>query len=203
MSTGEHMILTAVLSGAGAIALLLIWRHMSVARGARKRDEALSSRLAPLAARFEAKRPVAQEEVAHLAGSPELRQMLYAMCSHYQRLHLFPAEFLRKERQAESVLAYWLQHPNELQAAPEALEYVETMQHPYGSAVAEFFVFRYRMPAGHWAGTDWLLGLAGPFFPDEKPYESVAGGFSRAGDVFGKADAQELVQRYARRHQRR
>src|SRR5688572_20141871 len=78
------MILTAVLSSAGAIALLLIWRYMSVARGARKRDEALSSRLAPLAARFEAKRPVAQEEVAHLAGSPELRQMLYAMCSRYQ-----------------------------------------------------------------------------------------------------------------------
>ena len=105
------MILTAVLSSAGAIALLLIWRHMSVARGARKRDEALSSRLAPLAARFEAKRPVAQEEVAHLAGSPELRQMLYAMCSRYQRLDLFPAEFLRKERQAEAVLAYWLRAP--------------------------------------------------------------------------------------------
>ena len=113
------MILTAVLSGAGAIALLLIWRYASVARGARRRDEALSRRLAPLAARLEAKQPV-----------------------------------------AEAVLAYWLQHPNELRSAPEALEYLETIQHPYGSAVT--------------------------------PYESVAGAFSRASDVFGRANAQEL-----------
>ena len=197
------MILTTVLFGAGAIALFVIWRYASVARGARKRDEALLSRLQPLAARFEAKQPVAQEEVAHLAGKPELRQMLYAMCSQHQRLDLFPPELLRREKQAEAVLAYWLQHPNELQAAPEALEYLETMQHPYGNAVAEFFVFRYRMPAGHWAGTDWLLGLSGPFFPDEKPYESVAGGYSRASDVFGKADPKELVRSYASRHEQR
>jgi len=59
------------------------------------------------------------------------------------------------------------------------------------------------MPAGHWAGTDWLVGLADPFLADEKPYESIAGGFSRAGDVFGKTDIKELVRWYAGTHERR
>ncbi|HEY3517052.1 MAG TPA: hypothetical protein VGL98_08390 [Gammaproteobacteria bacterium] len=129
--------------------------------------------------------------------------MLYTLLSHYGRVDLFPVEFLRKEKEAEAVLAYWLQHPNELQSAPDAIEHVETVRHAYTNAAAEFFVFRYRMPAGHWAGTDWLVGLAGPFLADEKPYESIAGGFSRAGDVFGKTDIKELVRWYAGTHERR
>lgn len=197
------MILTSILIGVGALVLFVAWRYSSVARGARKRDEALLKRLDPLAARFDAKEVVTASDIAQLASQPELREMLYALVSHYGRADLFPAEFLRKERQAEAVLAYWLQHPNELQAAPEAMEYLETVRHAYANAEAEFFVFRYRMPAKHWAGTDWLVGLAGPFLADEKPFESVAGGFSRAGDVFGKTDIQQLVRWYASTHERR
>jgi hypothetical protein len=196
-------VLTAVLVVVGALVLFVVWRYTSVARGARKRDEALLRILDPLGARLEAKQQIAQSEIAGLARNPALRQMLYTMLSHYQRLDLFPPELLEKEKQAEAVLAYWLEHPNELKAAPEAIEHVKTVQHAYGSKVAEFFVFKYRMPQGHWAGTDWLVGLAGPFLPDEKPFESVAGGFSRAGDVFGKTDVDELVKWYAGMHARR
>ena len=197
------MVLTIVFIGLGALAIFVAWRYTSVARGARKRDEALLKRLDPLAARFDAKEIVTADDVAQLARHPELRSMLYVLLSHYVRVDLFPVEFLGKEKQAESVLAHWLQHPNELQSAPEAIEYVEAVQHAYANVTAEFFVFRYRMPAGHWAGTDWLVGLAGPFLPEEKPFESVAGGFSRAGDVFGKTDIQELVRWYAGTHESR
>jgi hypothetical protein len=196
-------VLTAILIVVGALAIFVAWRYTSVARGARKRDEALLKRLDPLAARFEAKQAVTASDVAELARYPELRSMLYALVTHYGRAELFPADLLRKDRQAEAVLAYWLQHPNELQAAPEAIEYVEMVRHAYAKGVAEFFVLRYRMPAGHWAGTDWLVGVAGPFLADEKPFESVAGGFSRSGDVFGKTDTKELVRWYAGIHERR
>ena len=199
----HEMVVTVVLIGVSAVVAFVAWRYTSVARGARKRDEALLKRLDPLAARFDAKQVVTAGDISTLARDPEVRPMLYALLKHYERVDLFPVELLRKERQAEAVLAHWLQHPNELQAAPEAVEYVETVRHAYANGVAEFFVCRYRMPAGHWAGTEWLLGVAGPFFAEEKPYESVAGGFSRVGDVFGKADAQELVRWYAAMHERR
>ena len=69
------MILTAVLSSAGAIALLLIWRYTSVARGARKRDEALSSRLAPLegsvSSGISAERKAGGSSPGLLAAAPE------------------------------------------------------------------------------------------------------------------------------------
>jgi hypothetical protein len=52
------------------------------------------------------------------------------------------------------------------------------------------------MPAGHWSSTEWQLGLAGPFFPGEQPYQSVAGGFSRAGDTLEKVTPGELVDWY-------
>src|SRR5262245_63179901 len=104
----------------------------------------------------------------------------------------FPA-YLSKQAQAESILAYWMLHPNELQAAPARMELLEALRRIVGGREGEFFVFRYQMPRGHWAGSAWVLGLAGPFDPEEKPYESVAGGFSRADDVSGKVSPTELV----------
>jgi hypothetical protein len=50
---------------------------------------------------------------------------------------------------------------------------------------ATFYVFQYGMPEGHWAGTEWILGLADRLPTDDKPYQTAAGGFSRAGDEIG------------------
>jgi len=57
-----------------------------------------------------------------------------------------------------------------------------------------FLVYRYRMPAGHWAAEDgWLLGLAGPFAKGDPPYEGPAGAFSRCSDKHGVVKPEELV----------
>jgi hypothetical protein len=84
-------------------------------------------------------------------------------------------------------------HPNELQAPPEKLEHVEKVVRDLDGQTANFYVMRYKMPAGHWAAEDgWMLGLAGPYFANEPPYSGVAGAFSRC-DKDGHVRPAEFV----------
>ena len=72
-----------------------------------------------------------------------------------------------------------------------------------GGRQAEFLVFRYRMPEGHWAGRDWILGLAGPFFEDDTPYSGVASGFSMCDDTEGKVTPNDIVENYVTMFERK
>jgi hypothetical protein len=110
-----------------ALLAFVAWRYTSVARGAKARDKALLERLDPLAARFEAGAEVSAGDIRQIAEAPELRPMLHALLSHYAATDLFPAEYISQEAQAESTLVYWMLHPNELQAAPSAIEPVEKL----------------------------------------------------------------------------
>ena len=184
-----------------AIAFLFVvfiaWRWTSVARGARKRDEKLILRLDPIGKRIEAGEAVSPQEIEALAAQPEIRYMLFAMLRHMKRPDLLPARYFSSVAQGESALAYWVMHPNELQDAPAAIEFVETIKRTVNGEQADFHVFRYGMRAGHWAAKDgWLLGLSGPMNPGQEPYLSVAGAFSRAGDVDGKVQPPALVDWY-------
>ena len=99
--------------------------------------------------------------------------------------------------QGESALAYWLMHPNELQDAPAKMEFVETIARCVDGREADFHVYRFEMPVGHWAEKQgWLLGLAGPMPADGAPYSERPGAFSRSGDVAGKVKPVELVDWY-------
>lgn len=179
-----------------AFAAFIVWRVSSVSRGARARDKRLLDRLTPLGERLDSGAAVAPDEMRSLAAAPELRPMLYRVLEHYERLDLFPEEFLSPQAQAESQLAYWMMHPNELQGAPAAMVLEQTLQREVGGTTGTFYVFRYTMPPGHWAGSDWILGLAGPFAPDDPPYGGRAAGFSRVNDVLGKVTPAELVDWY-------
>ena len=179
-----------------AVAAFVVWRYTSVRRGARAREEALLKRLDPIGQRLEKKAEIRPEEIHHLAASPELRYFLYQILTTFGRPQLFPGQYLSQEAQAQSALTYWLLHPNELQAAPTVSELVEKVERQVSGRAGTFYVFRYKMPAGHWAGPDWLLGLAGPFFPDDLPYHKLAGAFSRAGDKATKVSPPELVDWY-------
>jgi len=179
-----------------AFAIFVWWRYTSVARGARQRDDRILPLLDALALKLSRKEPVAAGEVAALAETPQVRPMLYALVKHFERLELFPAQYLDTKSQGEAQLAYWMMHPNELQDAPEQIELVESLKRRVGEedAECEFLVFRYKMPEGHWAAKDgWILGLAGPFVKDDVPYSGVAAGFSRVGDIEGTIEPAELV----------
>ena len=179
------------------IVVFVVWRFTSVARGARQRDEKLAARIDPIAKRIEAGEPVSPQEVAALAARPEIRHMLFAALRALGKPELLPTMYSSSVAQGESALAYWMMHPNELQAAPEAIELVETVKRPVDGGDADFHVYRCRMAAGHWAAKDgWFFGLVGPMSVDAEPYASMPGAFSRGRDIEDKVKPSELVDWY-------
>ena len=50
--------------------------------------------------------------------------MLFAKLKEIGRAELFPTDYLSIEKVAESDLAHWLMHPNELGAAPSGMELI-------------------------------------------------------------------------------
>jgi hypothetical protein len=179
------------------VVAFFVRQYLSVRRGIRARDKALYQQLVPLAVALEDGAAVDESEIARLAAVAELRGPLYRLLASHNRQSLFPERFVNREAEAIGVLTHWMLHPHELQAAPETIEPVATLTRSVGGRQGEFRVFRYRMPSGHWAGREWLLGLAGPFFDGEEPYHSIAGGFSRVSDVHGKVAPDALVDWYA------
>lgn len=168
----------------------------SVARGARQRDERVLVLLDPVAGKLERKENVSTDEIQTLANMNFVRPLLYQMLFHLERLDLFPANYLDDISQGEARLAYWMMHPNELQDPPAQTEFTAAVERNVLGKDAKFFVYRYKMPPGHWAGTNWLLGLAGPYIEGDPPYIGNAGAFSRCGDEFGKIAPEELVDWY-------
>jgi hypothetical protein len=88
-----------------------------------------------------------------------------------------------------------MMHPNELSDAPEQIELVATVSRALDGGERDFFVFRYRMPEGHWAAGKWILGVAGPYGRAGE-CDANARAFSRATDIDGTLTAVELVSRY-------
>ena len=177
--------------------LFVVWRWTSVARGSRQRDERLLARLDPIGRKIDAGQAVSRQEIEDLAARPEIRFALFAVLRQMNRTDLLPTGHSSSVQQGESALAYWMMHPNEHQDAPETIEFVETVTRSVDGKEADFHVYRYRMPAGHWAAKDgWLLGLAGPMDRGPEPYTNLPGAFSRAGDSEGKVKPTELVDWY-------
>jgi hypothetical protein len=178
---------------AGAIVGFICWRYTSVARGARERDKKILPLLDPLEEKLAAGEEPTSQEIESLASNPAARSFVYQILKYFERLELFPEDYRKEIAQAEAKLVYWLMHPNELQDAPEEIELVETVNRNIEGRECRFYVFRYRMRSGHWAGDGWLLGLSGPFLDNEPPYSGIAGAFSRSGDKYGKVQPGELV----------
>lgn len=171
----------------------IIWRYTSVARGARQRDEKILSFFVSLENTLKEGRNPTPNEIGALAINPATRSFLYQILTHFKRLDLFSDEFKSEKAQAESVLVYWMMHPNELQDQPHKIELLEIVEKNMNETVSRFYVFRYQMADGHWAGNAWILGLAGPFTDNEPPYSTKAMAFSRSNDKQGEITPTELV----------
>ena len=191
----------AVITLAIVLVLLVafvVWRWTSVSRGAAVRDEILSAQIDSLVRKIDGGETVTQQDVAALAARPENRFVLFAALRHRHRADLLPGDYSSSVAQGESALAYWLMHPNELQDAPAAMELVETITRPIDGHDAEFHVYRYRMPEGHWAAKNgWMLGIAGPMPVAAEAYSEMPGAFARGdSDVDSKVQPSELVDWY-------
>jgi hypothetical protein len=175
------------------------WLFTSVVRGARKRDEIILKRLDAIGRLLKSGGAVAAADVERVAHARETRPLLYEMLHRQERLDLFPPQYLAVAEQAKSKLAYWMMHPHELRAPPLEIEVLESVERSIQSRQAEFVVLRYRMPPGHWAGPDWLIGVVGPFFDGDRPYLNGATAFSRSTDCDGSVQPTSLVDAHAKR----
>jgi hypothetical protein len=189
-----EIVMICVYVGLGLVVatmLLYIWLRLRAGRAAKKRDDRLFAELRPIMERIMEKKPVNAEEVGALATRPELRMFLYAALKVLGQLDLFPEPYLMPVAQAEAVLAHWMMHPNEDGEAPEQMQLEERIQRELEGEKVEYFVFRYKMRAGHWRAKEgWLLGLA--FISEETPYEGKRGAFTR-GDKVGTITPHALV----------
>jgi hypothetical protein len=177
--------------------LFILWRLSSVGRGRRQRNERILKLLDPLGQKLDAGEPVSVEEVREFARRPETRHMLFTILREMNRSDLLPDDFNAPIQQAEAALVFWMMHPNELQDPPETMEHLQDVRHTVNGRDATIHVFRYRMPADHWAGKDgWLLGLAGPVDAEAEPYSELPAAFSRCGDKEGDITPEDLVAWY-------
>ena len=195
--------MSAVMNGiagiVAALAVWVVWRIGSVGRGARQRDGRILRELAEIEARLRSNTEVGSVDIQPLAARPHLRRLLFGILRQYEKAQLFPEEHLSRRSQAEAVLVYWLMHPNELQNPPAELQHLVTLSRDVNERKAEFEVFRYKMPVGHWAGSEWILGLAGPFFATDAPYAGVATGWSLTSDREDRATPESVLDGYLAR----
>lgn len=176
------------------VVVFLLWRISSVSRGMQQRDERILMMLEPIGQRVLDEETIEAHEVAEYMARPELRYMMMATMPDLDYRGILTPELFSSEAQGEASLAYWMMHPNELQDPPEAIEYMESFRQLLADRDSLFHVYRYRMPEGHWAGCDWVLGLAGPMNELEEPYEKIQPAFSRCNDKEGDISPKDLVE---------
>lgn len=179
------------------VVVFLVWRISSVSRGMRQRDERILLMLEPIGQRVLDGETIGSHEIVEHMARPELRYMMMATMPDLDYRGILSEEMFSSVAQGEASLAYWMMHPNELQDPPEMVEHMETMRCEVKGRDSLFHVYRYKMPKGHWAGEDWLLGLAGPMNESEMPYEKVQPAFSRCSDKEGDISPRELIEWWA------
>jgi hypothetical protein len=147
---------------------------------------------------------------AEIAADPESRKWLFDGLQKLERTHLYPAECRTQAALAESDLVNWLIHPTELGRAPEEIELVQSVPFDTGteSGWADYYLFRFRTDAPHWAARyGWLAGVSGPFLrKDQATIQALGDTFSAFTPWDRKSvaehvdDVRELMKTWRERH---
>ncbi len=167
--------LTLVGLAVGFYALLWGKAIRSTLRLHRQLDEAV----APALEAVEQNAATAGDLLADLADRPEMRNHLYARLEEIGKADLFPDEYRSLEKIAQSDLAHWLLHPNELGAVPAEIELVRELAVEDGPARGSVLLFRFRAAPSHWAADrGWMAGVAGPYWEGDEAFISGGGTFS-------------------------
>jgi hypothetical protein len=120
-----------------------------------------------------------RESLLAVAGSSESRNWLHRGLVEVGRRELFPEALATQEAFAESEMVNWLIYPTELGRVPDEIELMAIVPDGASPPVGDFYVFRFRTFAPHWAAEDgWMAGVAGPFVLEESPSEAYGGTFS-------------------------
>jgi hypothetical protein len=150
-------------------------------------NEKRLGRMRELVNKFESGIVPTADEVRSFAYAIATRESTYALLNEKGRLDLFPRELLTIEKGAEANLANWLEFPTELGALPDEMEHLKRVTIAVdATANAHYEVFKFRVNGPHWAAKDgWILGVAGPYFDNSKPYDLPSATFSRFSSKLG------------------
>lgn len=178
----------------GLVIVLFILLWVNAIRASGKVNQQLDLLVEPALEAVRAGDASAPGKILMLAMLPALRNHLYARLWEMGKAGLFPAEFRAVEKIAESDLANWLMHPNELAAMPSEMELVRRIPVQEGTRTGNVFLFRFRPEPGHWAAErGWMAGTTGPYWDGETEIGAEAHAFSELIS-FDKMSEEEHVE---------
>jgi hypothetical protein len=123
-------------------------------------------RIKPLFDKLGGGRSITAQDVFPFAKNLVTREAAFQLLSDYNKMDLFPEEYLSLVKGAESNLANWLEFPTELDGCPDEMEHIKrvTFDFDWKNNNVHYEVFKYRVNEPHWAAKDgWILGVVGPF----------------------------------------
>ena len=196
---------TIILVAGGVIVTLIIWLIVRTVRLTTATAATLRGKIEPALAPLREGRTPSPDQIQQLAASTDTRSVLHRALRDLDRGDLFPPQFASPEALAESDLVVWLMHGNELGTRPDAIELVKTVDRQSDDPArnGQYFVFRFRTLAPHWAAASgWMAGVAGPYSEGEEPFgDPTPRVFSKfeSFDARSPEDHVEAMQRLARR----
>jgi hypothetical protein len=174
------MIFIWIALGILSVALgLFILGWINAIRASVVRDRELDKLIRPAIEAVRENRPFAQDRVTELAEVPATRNHLFTRLIEMGRADIFPTACRAVEKVAESDLARWLMHPNELGAAPSNMELIRGITVQEEEKRGTVFLFRFRTDPSHWASkSGWMAGVAGPYWDNGESPDPASGTFS-------------------------
>ena len=148
----------------------------------RKKFKKLSSnkykRVEPLLRKLAANEEIPAADLLRIAKDPSLRCGLFKMLYAYNKSELFPTAYLTIEKGAEGHMVNWLEFPTELGNAPDEIEMIKKVT--LEAEAIDYYAFKYRLQSPQSVKQlDWVIGVAGPYGKDSKPYDLPVRVFSR------------------------
>lgn len=159
--------------------VLFVLGWMNAIRASAARERRLDEMIRPAMEAVAENRPSALDLVTRLAETPAARNHLFARLRDVGKSDIFPVSFRSIDKVAESDLARWLMHQNELGAAPSEMELIRTIAVGGDSKIGSLMLFRFRTDPPHWASkSGWMAGVAGPYWDGDEPPDFAQATFS-------------------------
>lgn len=130
--------------------------------------------------KLEAGSTLSSAEIEHFSKDIATRADFYNLLATFNQEALFPREYYTFEKAAEGVLVNWLVYPTELDTVPSNIELIKKVALAEHDTTFIYYVFQFKTEPPHWAAKNgWMIGVAGPYLTDSKPYDWTSGTFSR------------------------
>jgi len=156
---------------------ILGWMNAVRASIARKRE--LDNLVRPAIDAVRQCLATAEDMVTKVAEIPVARNHLFARLAQIGRIDIFPASYRTLDKVAESDLARWLMHRNELGSAPAQMELIRKITVRGEGKDGTVYLFRFRADPSNWAaGRGWMAGVAGPYWDGDELPSYASGTFS-------------------------